>query len=386
MWHKAIVGALSLCVALSLTGCRNVVVSEGEEKMQVLTTAEGKAPMNDLRIDWVQATAAPAVREIYCDQGIVYVEFAYGMMLAISQQDGALKWLYPLPGALDYAPCSTENKVFIFIDGTMHILDKATGKRLAMRNPHVGSIAPPAAASKVVIVANAQGQIVGLSAINCAPAWVRGTDTLIIASAFVAPDQYYCLTIDGQIRQYDTSNGEVKWMQAVPGRTPVAPPLAVADGLFVGGRDNTVYAYGPDGGLRWKRMVGGVTVNRPALAHGKLIVITDPDIAVVLDPATGDELWRQKGLARFLTATPERAYFLDANGATLLAFNLADGALLGKLDAHNFQRFCADPEAGRFMAVTADGRVYSIIDVAKAPPAAAPATTPATAGPVPGGQ
>jgi outer membrane protein assembly factor BamB len=97
----------------------------------------------------------------------------------------------------------------------------------------------------------------------------------------------------------------IRWRRVLLG--PIeAPPLVEDDVVFVGGRDQRVYALGADGQVRWVRPLGiFADVAAQPLRAGSRVVVGDRTGGVTaLDAARGEVLWRArlKSAARPLAA------------------------------------------------------------------------------------
>ena len=351
--------------AMMTAGCARTVLHDDGSPAVLITPDEGRPLARELRIVWHTRLPIEIVRDIYIEGGRLYVESAYGHLVSIDTMDnGEVRWIRPTRQVLDYPPTSYGDKLFFFTAGHMNVWDKDTGVRIESKDPGLGLVGQPFATERVVMVVTAKGRVHGVGHDSLWPEWTVGMHAAPIrdGAAFTYPDAYVVATMENDVRRYDAVTGSMRWRVSTGDHPLLAAPLVNRRGVFFGARDGFVRALNLGGMEMWRRPAGGTSIAQPAYAHGRLFVIIQPNTVVAMDASNGSILWQQDNVGRFLTATTERAYFLSPGNRTLKAFNMADGEYIGSLDARDFSRFAAEPEAGRFIASTRDGEVYGFVD------------------------
>ena len=365
---KASVGVMILCAGLVTFGYRTgEALAKGKSVRAVVTVAEGRALSQHLRIAWraeVPRVPFGGVRDMYIDRDLLLVETTYNLLVALDEKTGKPKWVLKTRAPLDFAPCSFGDRLYFFAADAMYVVDRPKGEILERKNPHLGVLSVPGADRRHVFVATVDGRVCGVRPSDIWPAWTRSIESVPVGAVFRPPNRLHVVTHDSDLISVDPLMGDIRWKVSLGPKAPLAGPASSNKAVYVAGRDLFVRAFDNSGAEVWKAPVGGEALLAPAFVRGKVVVTVTPNAAAVVDAQNGKLLWRQPGPARFLTASEKRAYFLDhaTRPTKLLCYDLADGKPQGALDARAFHSFRADPEGGRFIASTKDGKVYGIID------------------------
>lgn len=95
---------------------------------------------------------------------------------------------------------------------------------------------------------------------------------------------------DATLHALERDTGAVRWRSNADGSIS-AGPVAAESGVYVGTNPGTVIAYDRDGTERWRTAVGG-GVETLAVGNGIVCAATNDDALTVVDPETGDRVWR----------------------------------------------------------------------------------------------
>ena len=124
----------------------------------------------------------------------------------------------------------------------------------------------------------------------------------ILTGPVVAGPYVYALDAGGRLSAA-TRDGRLAWSVSVvpPNQLADSGPgggMTVAGGvLFVGTGFGEVLALDPaTGGIRWRRMLAAPVQAAPAVAGGRVIVVSRDDMAYGLDPQSGATLWQNQGI------------------------------------------------------------------------------------------
>ena len=124
----------------------------------------------------------------------------------------------------------------------------------------------------------------------------------ILTGPVVAGPYVYALDAGGRLSAA-TRDGRLAWSVSVvpPNQLADSGPgggMTVAGGvLFVGTGFGEVLALDPaTGGIRWRRMLAAPVQAAPAVAGGRVVVVSRDDMAYGLDPQSGATLWQNQGI------------------------------------------------------------------------------------------
>jgi outer membrane protein assembly factor BamB len=106
----------------------------------------------------------------------------------------------------------------------------------------------------------------------------------------------YVGSSDGRIYAVEAASGEFRW-RFETGYSVRGSPTRQGDTLFVGSRDDRLYALGIDGTERWTVEVGNDVDAGPAVAGSQVYAGSDDYIIYARDTATGSTAWRHEGRA-----------------------------------------------------------------------------------------
>lgn len=252
------------------------------------------------------------------DGSRVYVATAYGKLMALDADSGAVVWEAKLPEPARSAPTVADGKVFVVTQAsTVAVHNVADGAEAwTWRGvPEIGNLlssANPAVAGGVVVVPFTSGELVALDVKTGKPVW---NDTLARAS-----------------RSF-----------AVSGLATIAASPVIADGVVyaTGVGSRTVAVELRSGARLWDVAFG--SAHTPAVAGNAVFLVDLDDNLTALDRKTGEVLW-----ATHLPVTKtkkKRTHWAGpvlAGGSLWLASN--EGGMLG-----------IDPVSGRVTA-TRDGQ------------------------------
>jgi len=329
--------------------------------VEAITTA----PTN-LRTRWTCSLHLERVRNAYLVGDLLFVEVAYGRLLALDANTGALLWSRLQPKPLDQPPCAQENMVYYFAGGRMYAVHKDSGTDEINKKVPIAVVTPPICYKDLLLVASSHPRINGVGMKTAWPEWFKRYEDHILGLVLYSNERLIVLDAAGNLCSHSPKDGSLQWTTRLE-KPPIVAPAASAEAVFVGGADYFLYAFDPrGGGIVWKSPTGAASVQPPIYAHGVVVGVLQSGEAAAFEAKEGTLLWKLPGAQRFLTATPKRAYLVMSDN-TLLCVGLQDGVPEGRLDIGRNQFLCSEPERGQFFAVTPQGRVTCLADTATLP-------------------
>lgn len=101
---------------------------------------------------------------------------------------------------------------------------------------------------------------------------------------------------DGRIYAVEAASGDIRW-RVETGYGVRGSPVRRGDTLFVGSRDDRLYALGTDGSERWTVKFGNDVDAGPAVDSGRVYAGSADYTVAARAAATGDAVWRHEGRA-----------------------------------------------------------------------------------------
>lgn len=101
---------------------------------------------------------------------------------------------------------------------------------------------------------------------------------------------------DGRVYAVEAASGDVRW-RVETGYGVRGSPVRRGDTLYVGSRDDHLYALGTDGTERWAVEFGNDVDAEPVVAGGRVYAGSADYTVAAREAATGDAVWRHEGRA-----------------------------------------------------------------------------------------
>jgi outer membrane protein assembly factor BamB len=218
--------------------------------------------------------------------GTLYVADDSGALSALSPE-GTLLWQRELGASSAGSPLLLGGDIYLSVD---HALLRIGSAGQTIWRSELGAAASPAAlvrgpSGPLLAVGEADGWLAAVG-LDGALRW----RTQLAAPALAQPADDHAggvLAGDaaGALHRLDAGSGAISWERPLvhpvqsdslpPGGALIAaPPLVAADGtIYLGGRDGSLSALGPDGSLRWRYESGSdITATPTQLADGSVLV------------------------------------------------------------------------------------------------------------------
>ncbi|MCI4365101.1 MAG: PQQ-binding-like beta-propeller repeat protein [Thermoplasmata archaeon] len=255
-------------------------------------------PGNDywLKVAWrfsapTSLTSSPAVVD-----GRAYVGDSVGNLYAIDLLNGGLLWNSTLPtgAAIDGSPAVDPALGQVFVganDGTLYSYDLSNGTP-AWSVSLGGIVSAPVISNGELYVTTTAGGLDDLAESSGAVLW----SMTLGSAATAAPtlnDSSHLLVVgeaDGQVLGLNSTTGATRWNFGTGGAVTAAP-LVTRGKVYVSSSDDSLYALNQStGGLRWSFRTGGAIQDTATVDNwGLLYVGSDDGYLYVLDASGGRE-------------------------------------------------------------------------------------------------
>lgn len=279
--------------------------------------------------------------------GTLYVSSGFGKLFALDANSGAVSWTGELRTPSRAAPVISDGRVYaVTRENRLFAFDAATGAELWNRQgleQTVGILggAAPAANDDVVIAPFSSGELNAYLAISGRPIWDQelsgasgGTGLSVFndvaGDPVIADDVVYAASQSGRLVAIDIKSGERLWTRNLGGTNP---PYIAGNALFFVTTNGDAMALSRETGETiWAQPLGAfqdpedredpIVWAGPVLAGGNLVLVSNDEKMVLLDPATGT-LASQVELPDGVTNVPAVAngtIYMLSDGASLLAY------------------------------------------------------------------
>ena len=247
----------------------------------------------------------------------VFLSTGYGLVYALAEKTGELRWKKKLPGPMRAPPSFADSRVFVVtIDNQLIALDASNGERLWS---HAGLAeiagllggAAPAVDSNTVVVPYSSGEVFAIRAANGRVAWsealspARRIDALatiahVRGSPVINRGLVHAISHSGRLVAIDQRSGARVWERNIGG---VETPWVAGDFIYVISNQAEIYCLTRRGGrIKWIRPLprfedprdkeGIIKWSGPVLVSDRLVVTGSHGEALSISPYTGEPLGR----------------------------------------------------------------------------------------------
>ena len=251
-------------------------------------------------------------------------------LVAYELVTGAQMWMVTAQPIMQ--PAAGGGLLYLLEAGILRALRVADGS-LVWQIPFSETLAvPPVWDNGWLIVASTAGEIGALRAADGQLIWRRDIKSPAHARPALAADRVYIPTSDHRIVALRVETGEPVWERRLGG----APNdiLALSTRLYVGSEDNFFYCVmGADGRVDWRWRTGGDVIGVPIADERHVYFVGLDNVLRALNLVSGGQQWMRPLPARPAWG-PVRAgstIVVTGRSATLLAFDVKDGAAVGTL-------------------------------------------------------
>lgn len=210
--------------------------------------------------------------------GTLYIGSGDNNLYALSATDGTQQWSFETAGSVRPSPTVVQGVVYVGSrDHSIYALDADDGtEQWSFETGDRVSYSSPTVVDGVLYIGSDDGNIYALSAADGSEVWRFETGERIVSSPTVASGTVYVGSDDHNVYALDTDTGAVEWAFDAEGQV-YSSPTVVEDTVYVGSSypdGERVYALdAADGSKRWEFSAGGTTVSSsPTVVDGVLYV------------------------------------------------------------------------------------------------------------------
>eukprot|EP00058_Branchiostoma_floridae_P028600 XP_002614091.1 hypothetical protein BRAFLDRAFT_67323 [Branchiostoma floridae] len=196
---------------------------------------------------------------------------------------------------------------------------------------------------ETIFIGSDDGKMYALDGETGKVKWTFTTEEDLGSSPAFSPDKsvLYFGTEDGHVNALRVKDGHVVWRYKTGGSVTCSP-LVGADGtVYIGTLDSVMYAFTPDGAVKWSRDLGGEIWIGLAIGHdGRLVyvgVLAETNFnAFALDTQTGTPAWSFKAAGPIWAAPvlsrDGRYVYFSSRDSHIYTLRADSGSLVRKFD------------------------------------------------------
>ncbi len=246
-----------------------------------VTTTDGR---RSAHVQWVfpridQVAVGTIVGGAVVSDGVVIVGSSDGVVYAIEEEDGTLRWSFATGAEVWSSPTVANGLVYFgSFDRTVYAVDLESGAEAWRFTTGGGVSGQPLVDGGRVYVGSFDQRLYALDAQTGAPVWAtpfRG-DQWFWSGAASDETTVYAGTLNGTLYALDRETGAQQWSAIVDGAI-VAPPLLVDESVIVATDDGFLGHFRKsDGWSLWSPDLGA-KVRAPMEVRGDILYISDMD-------------------------------------------------------------------------------------------------------------
>ena len=331
---------------------------------------------------WNVATMDPLrdkVAHLVADEDTVYVQSTSGIMTAFDAETGKKLWAILLGSGEDPGfPVSSNAETALVATGTtLYSVDKRSGGiTWQLKLPQTPSTSP-AVDSEQVYIGSLDGSVYAFDLRKIHKLYSQGRlpqwSYQALSWRYKAPKEITTPPLsNGRIVNFASragllygvsvkSEGGLVFQRESVDRKPVSAPIkASADYLYMASRDFNVYCINRNTGTtKWEFPSGRPIEQAPYVIGRHVFVLPTRGGLFCLNSDTGDRIWHQPKIKRFLAATPSIVYTADSfHNVILLA--RGSGQILGALPLGDYKIQLSNDQTDRLFVCTERGLVICV--------------------------
>lgn len=227
------------------------------------------------------------------DSGVAYIGNFYGVVRAISMNQGTVIWRHDTPhGSMASSPTVFGSElVYHGMDGNVWVLDRATGRTLWHYSVGSPIESSPLVQHGVDYFGAWDGRLYALDLSTHGLRWSRELGAKITSSASIAGNTLFIGDYAGRLWALSPENGRTRWVASVNGRIYGTP--SVANGrVFVPSSDGrSMTAFTTRGRYLWRIQLGSYVYSSPAVWGGRVFFGGYNGVFYAASAASGRILW-----------------------------------------------------------------------------------------------
>jgi outer membrane protein assembly factor BamB len=274
----ALLGILSLSLTLSLQ-------AQAPRRTPV---QEPSRPIVALDTRWALALETPPAAPAGFDERTAYVPLKDGELIAVTLEDGRIRWKVTL--ATPFTPAAGDGLVFVAGDGFLAALEEGTGTAV-WRLPAADAIAGrPYFDAGMLFVTTKTGALLALRSQDGSIVWQRDLGSALSAAPSSLGSRLYVGLTDGRLLALTRDTGEPLWSFDAQGAATGI--LALDDQVIVGTRSNRVLSLELDRArVRWQWKVGADVAGTPSADDRRIYFAALDNVLRAVDRGNGNLRW-----------------------------------------------------------------------------------------------
>jgi len=261
------------------------------------STSEGAGPY----LMWRYFMGAPLSSSPAASGGMIYIGAPDWYIYCVDAGSGRVAWRYMADGEVRERPLVIGNTVIAgCYDGYLYFLDVTSGDLVGRFRADGGITTGVIARGHTLYFGTAGGMLYSLKLeprpdgkMGARILWKVRARKAISSGPVVAHGMAYFGAKDGSVRGCSTSDGMTVW--AIDIGEHIDSPIVLCDSLLSLSSEGTLYGVSAsDGGISWKKYLGGRISSLTRSADGKVISGGTNGFVYALDPRSGELLWKRK--------------------------------------------------------------------------------------------
>lgn len=307
---------VTLGLAQTLAGCTSEPVVFGPPGGESARTPEQRrkdfpishdawAKLN-YRQDWVgypQVAPGQSISHIVPFDDIVLVQESGSTLSALKAAGGSTLWANqladPLHKFLGLARASgATGKVYNVSSSELFVLDSSTGALIErQRLSKLATSRPVLVAPDVVVVGTGSNQVMAHMSVGSTTGvklWGQGIDGAVHSAPTLVAGTVGAVSDLGEVLFIDPANGSLVRGERMLRKGSGTDPVTDGQTMFVAGLDQSLWAFHPAVGVKWRRQTPNPITAQPTFFGGQLYCTLRESGLNAIDPANGKTIWANK--------------------------------------------------------------------------------------------
>ncbi|MFN5945370.1 MAG: PQQ-binding-like beta-propeller repeat protein [Phycisphaerae bacterium] len=322
------------------------------------------------RLDWVgfpfPSTPGPKmVREIIASDDVIIAQDRQSRVAVLEANNGQVRWSTSIANPLTKFVGLTRDtadatRLVVSSESEAFVLGLNNGTLLAREKFERVVNTAPVATPGQLLYGTSVGEVLSHRLGTGLKAWGFQGNGIIEANPVKVGDVVGVVSQRGDVMFFSPDNGTLVGRGMTFGGLS-SDPVANSDTLYVAGRDQSVWAFGTNGAVRWRYRTPSVLTSQPFIHANALYVQVPGDGLTALNSRTGDVLWKSKDVKGDVFAVRGKNV-LVYEGGTLSVVDAAKGRVVTQFATPGINRFVTDKAVdGNLYAITESNQVVKYI-------------------------
>jgi len=316
------------------------------------------------RQDVVKQAGKP-LRALYCGGTYLVAESTENQIFCIHAVNGTWDGGTVLRKPLALAPVGLPgDEILLVIGSTFYRFDVKTGEIGTTWRPSVAAYTTPLVDGASVIVGEGSGLVMSLDLADGERQWACSVRGAILGQPVLSRGVLYVTSFGDRLVAVDANDGSQEWTWQPNEPAKISSAAEVKGGrVYAGDTGGHVYALDADNGkVLWRVLAGACIVDRPRIADGKLLALTNAPALACFDTADAPApAWTYEGATRIVLVGKKAVYVLTADNR-IAALDLPTGNELWKERLPKDATVVDDPARPAFYVADKDGTIVAFTE------------------------